>query len=74
MKYFRQCRLQKGPTTQTAWLEEKAGLCEGAVVEIKSEVAGDKDGWKVMSMGGRTDQDFLNMHHVQDLPSVTAKR
>ncbi len=61
VKYYRQCKLQKGITTQTAWLEEKQGLCEGAGVELKSEIKGDKQGWEVLTIGGRADQEFLTL-------------
>jgi hypothetical protein len=62
VKYFRQCNLKKDNQYQTAWLEEKPGLREGSMVELKSETESDKKNWEVVQMGARVDQDFLNNH------------
>lgn len=65
MKIYRQCELKKNNTYQTAWLEEKPGLEVGKLVELKSEAEDNKLGWEVLSMGGRANQEFLDVHRAK---------
>lgn len=83
MEYMVQCLLRKNKGTftqrdysmQTAWLDEKPGLKVGAVVEIKSEVEGDQQGWEVVEVGTRLpkevvherSRDFANTRKASDI-------
>ncbi len=58
MKYFRQCTFRKGPTTQTAWIEERGALL-GRKIELKSEREGDQRDWEVVAVGGRASQEMV---------------
>jgi len=54
-----QCKFKKGSVIQTAWVEKKPGLRVGAVVELKSEIEGDKQGWEVTEMGAEKDKQYV---------------
>lgn len=58
---FRQCKLSRGNTKMTTWLEEKQGLKQGVIVEI--DISKSKpELWKVDEIGammeGNLEQDF----------------
>ena len=45
---YRQCKFQTDNVFQTAWVENKPGLKEGAMVELKSD---GHTKWKVVEIG-----------------------
>lgn len=54
--YYKQCKLIKGTTSQTAWIPEKFAVV-GKFLKIKSD-----DGWQVMSIGGRLSEEYVKEH------------
>jgi hypothetical protein len=59
METMVQCTFKKGNVIQTAYVEKKQGLKVGSIVELKSERAGNEQGWEVTFMGQPLDAQYV---------------
>jgi len=60
MNYYRQCTLQKGPTSQVAWIPEE-------LAKVNKHVKiGDDDGWKVLEASTTRQSEEYILSHERD--------